>query len=442
MAGPWIARNWIWYENPMAPLGTAVFRNPYTHVMFEDGYRDALKHYQVEDRRTLPLEVTLGGMKTTGLTGPVFLLLPIGLLALRRRAGRHAWMAALLLVSTYPANIGTRFLIPALPFFSLAIAMAIGERPRVLATLMLAHAALSWPKWIPYYADQYAWTLGEQIPWREALRRADTDAFLRRTVANYHAARLVDTKVPANAAVLTFQGIPDAYTRPLVRVIFQSASNEVAWDTFLMGVDIGLQPIRMHSFRFEPQTGRRFRMLQTASGVPHDEQWNAHELRFYRNGVEIVRRPEWRLQAWPNPWDVQMAFDNSPVTRWRSWETPAPGMYLDVDFGREETVDEIRVETSADSIHVRMQPQILKASGAWEAIPSMLASSDIAPVKNARRLATYELHRRGVDYILLMPNDPAADDVANDPEAWGLRELGNDQGARVYKSIWPQEFKK
>ena len=27
MAGPWVARNWIVYQNPMAPLGTAIFRN-------------------------------------------------------------------------------------------------------------------------------------------------------------------------------------------------------------------------------------------------------------------------------------------------------------------------------------------------------------------------------------------------------------------------------
>ncbi len=441
MAGPWIARNWIWYQNPMAPLGTAVFRNPYTHVTFEEGYREYLTHYEVTDMSTLPMEVTLGGLKTQGIVGPVFLLLPIGLLALRRRAGRHIWIAALLLLSTYPANIGTRFLIPALPFLSLAITMAIGEQPRILAALILIHAALSWPKAIPLYASEYAWRI-DRFPWREALRRSDTETFLRQTIGGYNAARLVNAKVPEDASVLTFAGIPDAYTRPLVRVLFQSASNEVAADIFYMGTDIGQQPIRLHRFRFAPRTGRRFRMLQTASNVPHEEQWNVHELRFYHNGMEIARRPEWRLQAWPNPWDVQMAFDNSPVTRWRSWETPAPGMYLDVDFGGEETVDEIRVATSADSIHVRMEPQMMTVLGAWEGIPAQLESSNVAPVSNARRLATYEMHRRGVDYILLNPNDPQAEDVANDPEAWGLRELGEDQGARLYKTIWPQETKK
>lgn len=439
MAGPWIARNWIWYRNPLAPLGTAVFRNPYTHVLFEEQYREYLARYEVTDRSTLPREVTVGGHSTQGLVGPVFLLLPLGLLALRRRTGRHVWIAGLLLASTYPANIGTRFLIPALPFFSLAIAMAIGERPRLLAALLLVHAGLSWPTSIPDYADEYTWALDwrfQRFPWREALRRFDTDTYLRQVMDRYDAARLVNAHVPESASVLTFGGIPDAYTRPQVRVIFQSASNEVAGDILQMGVDIGQQPIRVHHFRFAPQKAQRFRLLQTAT-PPKGEQWNAHEVRFFREGLELPRKPEWRLQAWPNPWDIQMAFDNFPLTRWRSWETPTPGMFIDVDFGREETVDEIRVESSADSIHVRMEPQFQNASGGWEGITAQLESRDAPPVMNARRLATYELHRRGIDYILFVTGDPWAEDVANDPEAWGLRELGHEQNARVYKSIWP-----
>jgi hypothetical protein len=219
-------------------------------------------------------------------------------------------------------------------------------------------------------------------------------------------------------------------------VYYQSASNEIAGDIFQMGSDIGRQPIRVHHFGFVARTAQRFRLLQTGT-APKEEIWNAHEIRFYRGGSEIARRPEWRLQAWPNSWEVQMAFDNSPMTRWRSWETPAPGMYIEVDFGRDETIDEIRVETSADSPHVRMVPQVMNPSGKWENLPTQLVSRDLQPVSNARRLATYELHRRGIDYFLLAPGDPLAEDVANDPEAWGLRELGHDKETRVYKSIWP-----
>lgn len=72
MAGPWIARNWLLYDNPAAPLGNAIFRNPYTHVMFERDYTQYLRTYQVDDKSTLPLEVTVRGEKTQGLIGPLF----------------------------------------------------------------------------------------------------------------------------------------------------------------------------------------------------------------------------------------------------------------------------------------------------------------------------------------------------------------------------------
>src|SRR2546428_776755 len=68
----------------------------------------------------------------------------------------------------------------------------------------------------------------------------------------------------------------------------------------------------------------RMRVMQAEQAqVP--EQWDVHEMRFYRAGVELPRRAEWRLRVSPKPWDVQFAFDNSPVTRWRSWEVASPG---------------------------------------------------------------------------------------------------------------------
>ena len=42
-----------------------------------------------------------------------------------------------------------------------------------------------------------------------------------------------------------------------------------------------------------------------------------------------------------------MAFDNSQATRWRSWEVAGPGMYIDVDFGYPEAVDEVLAHARA-----------------------------------------------------------------------------------------------
>ena len=63
-----------------------------------------------------------------GVLGPVFLLAPIALLALRRREGRQLLLAAAVFGSTYLGNIGARFLIPPLPF--VALAMMLGSATR------------------------------------------------------------------------------------------------------------------------------------------------------------------------------------------------------------------------------------------------------------------------------------------------------------------------
>jgi hypothetical protein len=427
-AGPWIARNWILYGNPAAPFANDVFHNPYVHVNFEEGYREYYRSYDVKDLRTLPLEVTLRGVATQGIVGPVFLLLPIGLLALRRRLGRHIWIVLLLLMTTYFANVGTRFLIPPLPFFSLAIALAVGELPVLLSIILLIHGYLSWPANIPKYASEHTWRL-RPVEWRVALRRVDPGAFLDSVSPAYTTARLIETHVPEGKQVFAMNSVADAYTHREIRVSFQSASNETLEDIFHIGHIIGSQPIRAHIFRFPARSSRRFRIVQTANAKP-GEIWNVHELRFFRDGVEVSRAATWRLQAWPMPWDVQLAFDNSPGTRWRSWETATPEMYIEVDFGRDETVDEIRIETSADSVSVRPAVELDgKPQPPTESIDTMVTP-------NARRVATYEMHRCGVGYFLFYKGDFGAADVFDDPESWGLEELGRAGGARLYKSNW------
>ncbi len=141
MIAPWMLKDWIIVRNPIAPFGNAIFRNPYFHPIFEKEYSDALRSYDVPDKRALPLEVTIRGDKTQGVLGMTFLLAPLALLALRYRHGRRLLAAALVMGAPYFANIGTRFLIPALPFVSLAMALGIGgipaAGPGLLAALML-----------------------------------------------------------------------------------------------------------------------------------------------------------------------------------------------------------------------------------------------------------------------------------------------------------------
>ncbi len=433
MAGPWLARNWIFYQNPVAPFANRLFRNPYIHVIFEEDYSRQLRTYGMPSLRVLPLEATVRGGYVRGIIGPAFLLLPLALVALRYSAGRRLLLAGALMFSTYFANIGARFLIPCLPFFSLSLGLAFGEAPLFLTALMLFHAAASWPPVLNRYVSLDCWRL-VRFPYKAALRITSPDAFLRENSYGYSIARMIESKVPGGEPVLAMTGIPDAYTSHEILVSFQSARNQVLADTVNMGWDETLQPSVRRVFQFAERKTRRMRVLQTAQ-AEHPEQWNVHELRFYDGGKELPRRLEWRLRAWPNPWEVQGAFDNSVATRWRSWEVASPGMYLDVDFGREEPVDEVRLITSPDFVRIQLQLESMNSAGSWESLAGNPRQAAEEVPQNIRRLATYEMQSRGVRYLLIRDDNFGAEDFAGDPEAWGLKLIGRGYDARLYESI-------
>ena len=430
MAGPWVVKNVVYAGNPVAPLGNWLFRNPNAHVMFEKEYTQFLRTYNLDNKWTLPLEVTVRGQKTTGLIGPAFLLLPVALLSLRYRAGRHLWVAGLLVFSTYFGNIGTRFLIPCLPFFSLALAMALGSAPPLLAMLLIFHGVTCWPRIIPRYASPYAWRL-DKVRFREALRIVPQDKFLRENYGPYGIARMVEANVPKGERVFAQNGVADSYTTREVLVSFQSGPNEVLSDALNMGWSTDAQPSRLRVFTFPERSVRRLRVMQTTQ-VEYPEQWNVHEIRFFRKGVELPRATDWRLRAWPNPWDVQLAFDNSPATRWRSWETAFPGMYLDTEFGKPESIDEVRIETSPDYLRIQLQLEVNEA-GAWTRIASDPEERVVEVMASIRRAATFELHARGVNYVLMGDQDYGAEDMRDDPESWGLQQVAAGYGERLYK---------
>lgn len=430
MIAPWFIRNWIWYQNPIAPFGNAIFRNPYFHVLAEQEWAAWLRSYDVPKWR-LPLEVLTRGALTNGLLGPIFFLAPLALLSLRSTAGRRLLAAAAVLLAVYPTNVGTRFLIPCLPFVSLALAMAMAERTWLLAAIVIVHAISSWPQVIPKYADRYAWRL-ERFQFKEALRMIPADQYLH-GFGGYRQAQLLERHVPRGESVLSMNGLPEAYTSREVRVSFQAASNEMLTDILMTGFDYGHQPWRTHTFRFPATRGRRWRVVQTGPGSPSD-QWSIHEFRFLHQGRELPRRPEWRLIAWPNPWDVQLAFDNSPVTRWRTWERAGPGMFVEVDFGSEEFVDEVRLETS--NYVDRVQPRLeLESHGRWNAVSDRPEDRTTSPPGAMRFRASRELNLRGVHYVLMSAKDFGATDMRDDPHSWGMEILGETSDSTVYRIV-------
>src|SRR5579884_1102202 len=430
MAGPWILKNWISVQNPFAPFANRVFRNPYVHPMFEQDLSRAMRSYGVQQMRTLPLEVTVRGDKTQGVIGPAFLLATISLLALRERPGRRLLAAGGVLLAVYFTNIGTRFLIPVLPFVSLAMAMAL-DRPGLLAMLMVFHAVTSWPGELRHYASQ-AWRL-DRVLYKQALRIIPQDRYLRENFPPYGAARMIEAMVPSGERVFATTGVPQAYTSREILIGYESAFNQTLADSIENGWSEVAQPRVWQDFKFAAQSVRRVRVLRTAP--PADTEWSIHELRFYHRGAELARNPAWRLTAWPNPWEVRIAFDNSPATRWRSGEPARPGMYIDVDFGGPQMLDEVRIEGAYETAAAQARIEA-GGGGRWQPVAASVAVRDVEPPEGIRHAATYELAARGVHYLLVDDRDSAASQFHGDPESWHLEEIAAGYGMRLYRITW------
>lgn len=244
---------------------------------------------------------------------------------------------------------------------------------------------------------------------------------------------MIEAHVPRGERVLTATAISESYTTREVLVGYEAAFNQLLLDCVNAGWNNAYRPRVAMVFQFPERTLRRIRILQTGRGKPH-AQWDVHEVRYLRDGVEIPRSPAWRVRAWPNAWDVQLAFDNSPATRWKSWEVPAPGMYIETDFGRDQPVDQVVVETSTDGMwSVTLQVEMMGASGRWVKLAENPELREIKVPPWLRRAATYELHSRGVNYLLVFDQDWGASDLLDDPDAWGLQIVARTAHATLYK---------
>jgi hypothetical protein len=428
MIAPWMIKNWIVVQNPVAPFFNAWFPNPHVTIAFEKDYAASMRSYVgIGNNRDLPVELTIRGGVLGGLLGPVWLLAPLGLLALRTGEGRQALLAALVFGAIYATNVGTRFLLPALPF--LALALAIGLRT-LAAPVVLAHLILSWPPIVSLYCTPTTWRVAS-FPWRAALRLEPEETYLIGLDAAYHVARLIEKEVPPGQRVLSFNQIPAAYTTREILVAYQSAHGNTLRDMIYLPLMPDAIPTGHFLFRFPPRTLRRVRVVQTEKGEP--DLWSVSEMRVYSSGRELPRAPEWRLQAKPNPWQVQLAFDNSPLTRWRSGQTLYPGMFVSIDFGKQETIDSLRVECARDQYKVRMRMEGDGGTGVWREIPAAVEEADVPAPRGLRRGAIEELQARGIQYLLIYDYDFGALDFRTQGAVWGVTQLAEYYGARLYR---------
>jgi len=241
---PWVVRNWLWYQNPSAPFFNRLFPNDHIRVALEDEYRSAMRHYHSASLgSSTPVEVTLKGGLLEGTIGPAFLLAPLGLLSLRTAQGRQLLLAFAVFAAPYFLNIGSRFLIPALPFLALAMmhacfqAVRVSKRddaPRpdgrgsesakwVIVAIVAVQAVASWPSILSLYCAPYSWRL-TRFPVRAALGTEPEQAFLERNLAPwYQITQMLQQRTPGNAVIYTAQPLPEAYTDRMIWLDYAAA---------------------------------------------------------------------------------------------------------------------------------------------------------------------------------------------------------------------------
>ena len=426
---PWMLKDALLVGNPVAPFANRLFPNPYVHVSFERGYEAYLRHYHLANRLSAPWELTVRGERLQGFFGPIFLLAPLALLSLRRSAGRKLLLAAALFGASWFLNIGSRFLIPAAPPLALALALA-AERPLwLLPWMMVLHGFLSWYAPPVRYFDQYAPRIAA-APLRAALRLETEDDYLARREPGYLVDRMIERRVPAGDRVFSFEPIPEAWTTREIVAGENGAESEVIADILGTALVSRSWPVEPLDLRFSPALLRRVRVVETARRA--GEMWSVSEFQLLQGGRPLTPDGTWRMRADPNPWGVHLAFDRTLVTRWRSWEDAAPGMFVEVDFGEPKLVDEAHLISHPDALRSDIRLAGMDTSGQWR---DLAARSSVVPARimgDLREEAVRQLLARGISYLLVTPGAFGANDFSENPAAWGIRMIGEAGGARLY----------
>jgi hypothetical protein len=425
---PWLLKNWIWVGNPLAPFFNHYFPNPYVTEVFESSYIRQLALYDLSSRWQIPMEVTTYG-RLGGLLGPIFLLSPLALVALRRREGRQLLLAAVVFGVHYFSNIGTRFLIPSAVFVALALALVLVRVPRLGLAVVLVHAFLSWPTHIHWYAAPSAWHLAK-VPLRQALRIKPPDPYLASSMLFYDVARMIDRSTPPDATVFTYESIPEAYTSRRILVNYESEENQIAGLMLQAAYNPELAPNWRLRFPFPRQPLGAIRLVQTRTW---DDQWKIHEVRLFDGLREREPEGRWRLAAQPYPWTVGDAFDGRTITLWRCGETMRPGQFVEADFPEPLEADAVLVETAPGQWTAQLKLEGRDPSGAWKLLTPAPETADAPPSPTLRSDTARELRRRGIGYLLSFENEPDTLDLRRHPELYGIREVARNQDARLYQ---------
>jgi hypothetical protein len=426
---PWLVKNAVWLGNPFSPFLNAWFPNPYVYASFERDYVNSFRAMGGVTLAEIPLEVTVRGERLQGLLGPVFLFAPFGLLALRWRCGRQVLLAAAIFLVPYFGNIGARFLIPALPFLSLALALGVQQFRGVLPMVLAAHLFYSWPAVVPAYSAQYAWRL-EPTRWDAALRRTPEHEYLDSRLDEFPIVQIMDAVVQPGERIFSPSLGGRAYHRQDVVIGYESAFGNRIQDMLYRAISDDLHTTHRFTFALPATPIRRIRVVQTQR---LDAPAQIGEIRVYRDGLEIPRAPEWRLRASDNPWEVQAAFDNSPLTVWMPGRATEPGIFIQIDFGAAIVADRMTINVPRVQNWLAMRIETDSGDGRWSAVEVAPLVDETGWPPRARSLVAQEMKDAGIRWIAVRDVDLLAGDLFERAERWGIREVAYARGIRLWR---------
>jgi len=449
MFSVWLIRNWLWVGNPLAPFFNRWFPNPYFFPSFEAQYAAALRWPgHLVGWGDVLLDVTVQGGAVQGLLGPLFLLAPAALLSLRTPAGRRLCAAAVVFAATYPLNKGTRFLLPALPFVALAMALGLAKYRRIAGVLIVGHAFASFPAVVNRYANPYAVRLESAPTLAEAFRRSPEEEFLRAKRFGYEPARLVDRLVPEGQQVYAFLAVAQAYSRRRMLVYHTSARANMAGETLFTALDavplfggkplasgVGpeLAPVCEMEYSFPALKARGFRLVQPA-GAPR-RLWVVTDIRAFSGIREIPWPASARFTASHSRWYAGRAFDSNPVTLWSSREEASEGMYIQASLAEPLELDRLTIRVPRDQRDLAPVLEITTESGRMVTPSGGPDLSVLSTPTDLRALASRQLLREGIDYLLVNEGNLVADDFRERAAEWNLGRLGSAEDFTLYRIL-------
>jgi len=423
---PWAVRNWMITGDPLAPLGNALFPNAYFHLLTEEQLGAALASYGHVPLLRIPWELAFGD-GFTGTFGPLLWLLPLGLLALRRKNARLCLIGALLLALPWWSNRGGRFLMPAVGLAAFPMAMVLPARAAWAAIAI--QAVVCWPQVLNLWQPDWIFRLHD-FPVRAALRIEPEDRYVARRSPEFEIARMVKGATPPGARIFSFDTVANAYLPRDVSVSWQSAQGDRISDALRLATVYRNDATYAWRAAWPPTPLRALRFRLPTS---HEGEWDICEIHLSTGSGRIVPNPRWALRAWPNEWETPLALDGNGGTRWRTWQPMRAGMFFEIDFEPiPQNLTEATVVSHTPVYNVPLEVYGQKPDENWQLLSTKTPFVKL-PDEDLRLEATSVLRHAGFHYVLIPNGDTIGASIESDPLGWDMEKVAQDRYQTLFR---------